>query len=120
MGQTRSTIGRPFGFVHPQHWVDNRRLSKCGASGIGGSRSTQYNCAGGGGGYFGGGAGCPAGGGSSYSKGTILYNVQGDSRCVSDGALFIRISKCVTVVLRAPTQGQIAVAHFAQQARTVP
>lgn len=72
-----------------------------GASGVGGvggsnTQSYSYSCCGGGGGYYGGGAGNPAGGGSSYSKGTILQSIQGDSRCIGDGALFIRVIGCVS------------------------
>lgn len=70
-----------------------------GSLGLGGSATqASYNSytPGGGAGYYGGGAGCPATGGSSYSSGQILVNNQGDSRCTSDGALSIRISKCVS------------------------
>lgn len=65
------------------------------ASGFGYGASYN-NGGGGGGGYYGGGCGSGntgAGGGSSYcmSTGTILFNVQGDSRCNGDGLLFVSV-----------------------------
>lgn len=58
-----------------------------GAFGKGGSRAGGGA---GGGGWYGGGAGFVCGGGgSSWSKGVISANIQGDARCRGNGALFI-------------------------------
>ena len=71
--------------------------SNPGVFGAGGSCSGH---SGGGGGWWGGGAGWDgAGGGSSYTipTGTILQNVQGDARCLSNG--WVALTVFVTAAL---------------------
>lgn len=57
----------------------------------GGTCGITLNNFGGGGGFYGGGGGSNAAGsgGSSFTKGTYLFNVQGDPRCSGDGSLYI-------------------------------